>query len=80
MGFGEPRPNKENIFECVEMMKKVQQKFFPLSGFDVGANAAVQLLVGLNLPYMMRAMPALPQRKQLRHSLNAELIELALKK
>lgn len=71
---------KKIFSECVVMMKKIQSKFAPPTASELGAYAAAQLLVSLNFHYVMRAMPALPLDDYQRHTLNAELIALALKK
>jgi hypothetical protein len=55
-------------------------KFAPPTASELGAYAAAQLLVSLNFHYVMRAMPALPLDDYQRHTLNAALIALALKK
>lgn len=60
---------------CVELMEKVQVKFFPEgTGTQVGAHAAAQLIFSINYNYVMKAMPGLPHDHATRHQLIAGLV------
>lgn len=61
------------------MMREIQKKFFADSACsDVGAFAAAQLMVTINYNVVMKAMPAMPIEKSMRHKLIGKLIAEAL--
>lgn len=71
---------KEIFLAAVNLMREVQQHFFPEnSQSDTGALAATQLLVTINYNYVLKAMPALPREADQRHSLIAECMVSALR-
>ena len=74
----EVHPSTRRIFlECVEMMRKTQQRFFG-DATDTGAYAAAQILITNTFEYVFNAMPGLPRAYEQRHKLMAEIVFIAL--
>lgn len=72
---------KEIFRQCVEMMSKIQQHFYPSEGHTIaGAMAASQILVTIDYNSVLRAMPALPSDHTARHHLIADILEVSLKR
>lgn len=72
---------KQIFKQCVGLMKAVQARFHEEGSYtEAGAWYATQLLVTIDYNYLLRAMPALPEDHETRHSLVADLLEVALKR
>lgn len=72
---------KKIFKQAVELMKAIQAQFLEEESYtDAGAWYAAQLLVTIDYNYLLRAMPAFPKDRDARHSLLADLLEVALKK
>ena len=76
----EIHPSTRRIFlECVEMMRKTQQRFFG-GATDTGAFAAAQILITNTFEYVFNAMPGLPREYEQRHKLMADILIVALQR